>query len=192
MKKNDFRALPHFIPKANTMSDLLRWFDLADNGRNRKTLKDIIEKNKFDISHFKYVPKNKYERIKKICPVCEGEFEALKNHPRDEKTTCSYSCSNTYFRSGENNGFWREDDELVGKRNYVKICFRHHEKKCIMCGEKKIVGVHHYDENRKNNNPENLIPMCPTHHQYYHSRYKNLVEKKIDKYRNNFIKNMKS
>lgn len=59
----------------------------------------------------------------------------------------------------------------------------------MICGENKIVAVHHYDENRKNNSIENLIPLCPTHHQYVHSRYKEEVMDKINKYRNQFITN---
>lgn len=51
-----------------------------------------------------------------------------------------------------------------------------------------IVAVHHYDGNHDNNSPENLIPLCPTHHQYVHSRYKKLVQEKIDYYRSEFIK----
>ena len=185
MKKNDFRALPYVIAQSKTMSDVLRGLSMSENGRNRKILKTLIEKNDFDISHFGYVPKHKkYEIIEKMCPVCGNKFKTKKGHLK-EQTTCSYSCSNTYFRSGENNGGWKEEV-------YRTTCFLHHKKKCIICDEKRIVSVHHYDENRKNNSLENLMPMCPTHHTYWHNRqYKYLVEKKVDKYRKNFIKNMK-
>jgi len=44
------------------------------------------------------------------------------------------------------------------------------------------VAVHHYDENHNNNNPENLVPLCPTHHQYVHSKYKNEVIDKINEF----------
>jgi hypothetical protein len=39
-----------------------------------------------------------------------------------------------------------------------------------------VVAVHHLDENRNNNDPSNLIPMCPTHHHYWHSRFRHHVE----------------
>lgn len=42
--------------------------------------------------------------------------------------------------------------------------------------------VHHLDENKKNNNYKNLIPMCPTHHQYMHSRHKYLIEDEVNEY----------
>ena len=46
--------------------------------------------------------KSKYEIIKKLCPICDVEFETQKEHKR-EKTTCSRACSNRYFQHGENN-----------------------------------------------------------------------------------------
>lgn len=179
----NIKELKKSIKNANTLSDVLRDFRLKDNGRNRKYLKELIEKSKINISHFKFIPKNKKNRISKICPVCETEFYVLEGSKR-QKQVCSRSCSNTYFRSGENNGNWNENSI-----NYRKICFEYHEKECIICKEDKIVAVHHYDENEENNNPENLIPLCPTHHQYVHSRYKKLIENKIDNYKNDFIKN---
>lgn len=62
----------------------------------------------------------------------------------------------------------------------------------ITGGENKIVDLHHYDKDRENNSPENLIPLCPTHHQYVHSRYKDEVMGIIDDYRDNFIEKPKN
>jgi len=69
---------------------------------------------------------------------------------------------------------------------YRTLCFKHHKKECVVCGEDKIVAVHHYDHNHNNNNIENLIPLCPTHHQYMHSRHKDLIEKEVEEYVHNF------
>jgi hypothetical protein len=55
--------------------------------------------------------------------------------------------------------------------------------------EDKIVDVHHLDENRDNNDIYNLIPLCPTHHRYWHSTYKNEIENKVYSYIKDFIKN---
>ena len=56
----------------------------------------------------------------------------------------------------------------------------------MYCGEDKIVEVHHYDGNRSNNKPINLVPLCPTHHRYWHSKYKYIVKDVVDIYVNNF------
>lgn len=115
--------------------------------------------------HCKENPTNK-----KICPVCGKEFSS-------KSTTCSYSCSNIYFRSGKNN-------PNFNKNNYRRICFSFHKKECVICHEENILAVHHMDENHKNNDPMNLVPMCPTHHQYMHSRYKKLILQQVLNYIN--------
>lgn len=79
------------------------------------------------------------------------------------------------FRTGESNGNWRQDA-------YQSTCWLFHGKKCIVCDENKIVSVHHINENHYDNRPENLVPLCPTHHQYVHSRYREEIQPIIDKY----------
>ena len=105
--------------------------------------------------------KRKWKVIQKDCPVCGNSFETKSGHPR-EKVTCSYSCSNTFFAKKRN----------VPERysNYRTICFKNWERKCMICGFDKIVEVHHRDYNNKNNNKENLIPLCPNHHQMLHTK----------------------
>lgn len=52
-----------------------------------------------------------------------------------------------------------------------------------MCGFDKVISVHHYDENKKNNHPLNLIPMCPTHHEMIHTKsYVDEVKPIVDKW----------
>jgi len=111
---------------------------------------------------------------KRLCEVCN---EPIKNYKTS--ITCSYSCSNKKFRTGKNNGSWKND-------TYRTTCFLHHKKECIVCGENKIVAVHHFDGNRNNNEPKNLIPLCPTHHHYWNSRYRYIVEKTVLDYVNKF------
>jgi hypothetical protein len=142
----------------------------------KKIRKEI---SSFDTSHFRKNGKStvRYQTIEKKCPVCGKKFKTQKGHVR-EKKTCSYACSNTYFRSGPQNGNWNNDA-------YRTTCFHHHEKKCIICEEDKIVEVHHYDGNNKNNDFMNLIPLCPTHHQYMHSRYIVEIKDNVDAFVSN-------
>jgi len=128
------------------------------------------------------VSRKVYNRIIKSCPVCDNEFETKQGSPR-EKTTCSHSCSNTYFRSGKNNPNWKES-------RYRSTCFLQHEKSCVICKESNIVEVHHFDGNHTNNSIENLIPLCPTHHKYWHSRFKHLIEDEVTSYHAEFINSL--
>ena len=109
----------------------------------------------------------------KECPVC-------KTMHAKGGVTCSYSCSNTFFRSGINNPNWSDD-------SYQTTCWHHHGKKCLVCGEEKIVAVHHVNEDHNDNRPENLVPLCPTHHQYVHSRYRDEVQPIIETYLSEYI-----
>jgi len=163
----------------DSLSDACRYYKFPINGSGLRKIKSIISENNIDISHFTNGTKKKikYERIIKNCPVCDKEFETIINHPH-EKKTCSYACSNTYFRTGVSNPNYRGN-------NYRTIMRLNHPMECIVCGENKIVECHHYDENHNNNEPSNLIPLCPTHHQYIHSRYKDEVMGIIEEYRKN-------
>jgi hypothetical protein len=111
----------------------------------------------------------------KICPVCQQEFKPT----RKTQITCSKSCANTHFRTGKDNNRWKGG---ISQDYYKKVCFSFHDRKCIVCSEANIIEAHHLDRNKKNNSPENLIPLCPTHHRYCHSQFREIIEKKIDKY----------
>lgn len=113
-----------------------------------------------------------------VCPICSKKFK-----PKYKKqVTCSHSCSNTFFRSGENNPNYKYGNEE--RVEYRRVCFTHNKKECIICGESNIVAVHHYDEDHNNNSIDNLVPLCPTHHQYMHSRYKYLIEDRVKEWLN--------
>jgi hypothetical protein len=180
----------NIIKNSKTKSQAIISLFGFDNGATRRKFEKLIVENNIDISH---LSKRKllYERIIKKCPICETEFETMENHPR-EQFTCSHSCSNSYFRSGKNNPNWKEADRIKSENKYRRICFEYHKKECVICGENKIVSVHHYDENHNNNSIENLIPLCPTHHQYIHSKYKDEILNKVDEYRNYFISLIKN
>ena len=88
---------------------------------NARTLKKFREKYQdlIEYSHFTKNGKPKVVReITKTCPVCDAEFQTLSGDKGSY--TCSYACSNTYFRSGENNPNYKGN-------NYRTVCFIHHE-----------------------------------------------------------------
>lgn len=111
--------------------------------------------------------------VMRACEVCNKPVKNYKS-----SVTCSYSCSNTFFRDRRN---------VNCATTYIAICFRNHEKRCVICGEDQLVAVHHFDENRENNTPHNLVPMCPTHHGYMHSGLRTSIEGHVISYRNWWI-----
>ena len=164
------------VKQSKSLTDVCRYFGKPKNGFYTKTISKWIEKFKCDISHFE-------NSVKIVCQRCQTEFTVQK-HDEHVRKFCSRSCANGGSIRG--NAKPKPDHLLTGEKKYIKICFRHHKKECVICGETKIVTVHHFDENHDNNLPENLVPVCPTHHGYLHSRYKSEVMLKIKEYVENF------
>ena len=109
----------------------------------------------------------------RLCKVCEKPIKDYKK----SKGTCSHSCSNKLF------GHLRIKPE---KLRYTTLCWKVHKKECVVCGENKIVAVHHMNEDHHDNRMENLVPLCPTHHTYMHSRYKEEILHIVEKYLEDF------
>jgi hypothetical protein len=183
--------------KAQSRSDVCRILGFAINGSGIRRVNKWIEEYAIDISHFDPTgaAKNRqYPLIEKECPVCKKKFIASQGSPR-EKQTCSYACSNTYFRQGKRNGRWRHGKCFKRNGNrildpeYRTICFKYYDKQCAICGWDKSVDVHHIDGNNKNNDPKNLIPLCANHHRLtVMLEYKDEIDKQIqDIVQDNFI-----
>ena len=143
----------------------------------------------------------KYPKVK--CPHCSNEYAnvVIKRHeescylnPKNKRdceacgtsiadwkyaTTCSTGCYNTLYRSGPNNPNWKST-------SYRSTCFHYHEKKCIICDFDYVVDVHHVDEDKSNNSPENLVPLCPNHHEMFHSKHRDIVQPLIEQYLEEF------
>lgn len=155
-----------------------RW---CDSNPNRNNTKNLIK------SQQKYF-NNKLGEIKHFnvsCNTCKNIFqvqEREKQFPSKEKYFCSSSCSN--FRGSGITWSNTMNKEL---QNYRTICFAYHQKQCVICDESLILEVHHLDENHLNNTPSNLIPLCPTHHQYWHSSHIDMIKNKILSYQREFI-----
>lgn len=166
------------IAAAYGKCDAIKRLHLPMNGTGCRLIDALIAKFQIDTSHFDPTKQNRrYARATRQCPACGKSFITSVGSS-SEKVTCSRACSNTHFRSGENHPNFKSDAE---SKHHV-VCWRHHEKRCIVCGESNIVEAHHYNGDHADNRPENFAPLCPTHHQYWHSRYKNLIEMKVVEY----------
>lgn len=172
----DKQELEKAIKISKSTTDVIRLFGKPVNGFYTKTFNRLISEGGYDTSHFS---KNK-KYVSLVCSCCGETFE-IEERLSKNRLYCSIQCSNQKPRSKQ-----KEWSELKGRKSYIKICFRYHEKKCVVCGEENIVTVHHYDGNHENNDPRNLIPICPTHHSYMHSKYKKLVCEKVENYHAEF------
>lgn len=111
----------------------------------------------------------------KLCIVEEKENLFLRRTKK--KYYCNSSCRNSIGGKAKS-AKYHNDDQC----NYTTLAWRYHKKECVVCGEKNVVAVHHYNENHDDNDVKNLVPLCPTHHIYVHSKYKYLIENQINYY----------
>ncbi len=143
-------------------------------GISKLKAKRLVESNNINVSHFtpgigRSTRSRKTIKYTKNCKACNVSFTTKYN----KQAYCSHKCSNSHTPHNP-------------PSHFRTICFKHHPKICIICGESRVVEVHHHDHNHKNNSPDNLVPLCSTHHRYVHSKHKHLVLKQIDDYVNNF------
>lgn len=119
------------------------------------------------------------------CNECNCAFtvtEREKLFPSKKKYFCSRKCANATGGKAKAVKYYRTDEDV----KYTTLAWRYHKKECVVCGENKVVAVHHYNEVHEDNRPENLVPLCPTHHQYMHSKHKHIIENVVNEYVNNF------
>lgn len=158
------------LPLFKTVKDL----SVSQQWSYRYVLRQI-QKHNLDISHFEKNGSYKrieYERITKICPVCDIKFTTKLNHKK-EKSYCSHKCcaisreipSVTKYML--KNGVERRVDS---SSHYRPKCFENFDKKCQICCFADFVEVHHIDGNRNNDSIENLIPLCANHHKMIHTK----------------------
>ena len=172
MNDQEFSEL---VKKSKSRREILKALGEPENGSTYTKLSVRIKNLALDTSHF--LPNGPRPPKKDFCcPVCSKK---MKLSMTDKRQTCSKSCSNLYRPRGN----------ATKLKNYRTICFAAHTKECVVCGEYKAVEVHHYDENHKNNTIDNLVPICPNHHDYLHNpKYRHEVIGRVDDYVDNFKK----
>lgn len=177
MKKNDptREQLEEAIKNSNLRREVLKKFNITGAVYRRLLRNYNIEYPKWDRYYYRRIA-----LITKICPQCEEEFKVKDTEIGRGQQTCSYSCSNKYFREGRGN--------YNSPEQYRKRCFNAYGKKCAVCDEQNVVEVHHLDRNRNNNVVENLIPLCPTHHMYMHSKFKEFIQEEVNQFIEEYIR----
>jgi len=114
------------------------------------------------------------------CFHCKNDMLVIERehqHPKKEKYFCSRRCANT--QGGIANA---KRNELNGGAHYRTIAMRYNKHECLVCGFDKILAVHHVNKNHKDDSKENLVLLCPNHHQLLHSRYEDEVLPLVKKY----------
>lgn len=143
-------------------------FELSKTLYNKR-----IKRNKHFYCSKECCNESKKRKIELECANCGKKIYTTPHKLKQSKSGkkfCSQSCSNSY------NNTMRKKESL---NTYRRIAFEQYEHKCKICGwnkDKRILEVHHIDENRKNNKINNLIILCPICHRYLTLHLKTLEE----------------
>lgn len=154
--------LQEYVKNSYSAAAIARLLGYSPKGTYTTIIYSFLKENLIDTSHWTVNGRPPCQKITKMCPVCNKEFTRTVSEPT---VTCSYSCSNTYFRSGENNPNWGG-----GERAYRKRALSHYGSKCSKCGieDTRVLEVHHINHNRDDNNIDNLIVLCANCHLITH------------------------
>ena len=156
-------AIYEIADKVYSASDIVRHLGYSVNGKRINTVLLIADKYEVDTSHWTSNGKPTVTKLSKICPVCDSKFSFFEREPR---ATCSYSCSNTLFRSGKDNPNWIEGGgayRVKALAYYLPICTR-----CNYSENIAAIVVHHKDRDRSNSTMENLEVLCANCHAIEH------------------------
>ncbi len=114
------------------------------------------------------------------CHNCNTQFDVTereKQFPSKDKYFCCKSCSNS--EGGKAKAI---KDEENGNMKYRTLAKKYHNENCVVCGFDKVLDVHHINEQHNDDRKENLIFLCPNHHEMFHSKYRDEIVPHIEKY----------
>lgn len=167
----------------NKSFDFIRTTDKANHGKHcpeNPTREIAYKKARKRLQKLRFERFGDKKKFHVSCSNCETQFQVFefeKSFPKKDKYFCSRKCSNSV------GGKAKVASLLDSELHYTTLAWRYHKKECIVCSEKNVVAVHHYNEKHDDDRPENLVPLCPTHHQYMHSKkFKSLIVETVDKY----------
>lgn len=121
----------------------------------------------------KYCSRNCYYKaqrckgsIKFNCLHCGKEFNGSPSHVGKRKY-CSKRCTGKSYHETFKPSFSTVRKAMI-RRNMIAHCNR-----CGYNGDTRILGVHHKDRNRNNNDVSNLEVLCPNCHSLEHVKHIN-------------------
>lgn len=162
-------------------------------GVTKKTVIETIRKNGGSIR----TPKEAKELIivVKTCVMCGKSFrpyDIATYGNRGERQTCSDSCASA-LRKVCHKDFYLSPKRRVSASYGLQAANRLGiEKVCSICGTTENIHIHHKDRDRRNNEKENLMPLCRTCHDKYHQDHDNLKISKREDITFELVKEMTS
>lgn len=154
-----------FVDDSYANTQVLLKLGFSAKGQYVGIVAKYLVDNDVDTSHFTSNGLPKVGKLTKQCINCGVDFQCIPRKTK-EQVTCSRACSNTYFRSGENNGNY-----IDSSNRYREKALKEYGYTCQRCGyaeHKAAIVVHHKDHDRSNADISNLEVLCANCHAIHH------------------------
>jgi hypothetical protein len=118
---------------------------------------------KTSVTRVSGTPRTWAEWVDKVCPTCNSQFRVKAKYVRrGEGKFCSVRCGVINSNHARGPAATKAALNAIARRLWIE---RHGglRPSCTQCGFSPA-DIHHEDGNRFNNSPENLIPLCRSHH----------------------------
>ena len=143
------------------------------NGHIREAINGWWKKNEYRKDEYGVRCKKQFIGSTKLrtgndfkCKECDKIFYAMKC--RNNPSFCSYECYLINLR--KNGSHLRKENKDHKTSHIVKQRILEEKDKCDICGflDKRILEMHHKDNNGKNHSKANLLLLCPNCHAIIH------------------------
>lgn len=141
--ESDPKMFGENLKKVNSFGELCKLYEVYTNGRIHKFFKELVCKYNFSTEHWKIIPHNKkWNCVSTECPVCKTIFQT-KSGGRGCSKTCSYKCSNTFFKSIRHTEKSKRKRIDSNKKHLISIGKIPRQSKlykitCFACGKEKF------------------------------------------------------
>lgn len=101
------------------------------------------------------------------CPQCGVRFLPRSTRRQFCSKTCADAAHSDRMK-GKGNSHFKTGDSYSKLFKMMRPLIIERDCGCVVCGEVGKFHVHHINEVVQDNQPENLVMLCPTHHAIHH------------------------
>jgi hypothetical protein len=177
----DSGLLSSLLETEKTLAGVCIGLGYSAHGRNTGALTVFLNSNKIE---FKNHTQKTLELEARNCVHCGSQFHVSVHDKNKYKVlTCSSACSGAYPEYIKK----RVKAKVGEATSYPIVAKRAGMIACCICGESEVLDIHHLDEDSSNNDINNLVPLCPTHHAYMHRGKSDLIFSTLLEYLDNRV-----
>lgn len=172
--ESDINGLKSVVTKCFCFRDVMQYYDLPENGKIYKYLRDIFKQHSISIAHWDKYKKNRDGRkhliVEKECPQCHIKFTSASTG-KNSKITCSRGCSANYFVSKRHSADIGQKISKGLQKYFSTRGHVIHKITCSLCKKEKVTK----HPSQKYCSPE-CVKKCPVIREKYRQAHLNRIK----------------